>query len=192
MVNKGDGNLKNIFESITEKGKITDDFSLIRISFKENIPPVVSLDSEELNNIFENIKLIQKESPDRAIELLKNAAGVYKKNAVIIKKLVKFLVDKKDYKSAVPYLDQYNEINPIDTEMIYIYSYSLMKIGNYIKSAEFAERIVLRNPENIKYLLHLAKIYITLNNYFEADKLLDKVILLSPENEKALAMKNSM
>ncbi len=192
MVEKGNGRLKDIYKAISDQGKITDDISMIRISYKENVSPAVTYGTDELNNFIDDIKSIQNDSPEKAIELLINAAGLYKKNPVIIKKLVKLLVDKKDYKAAVPYLDQYNEINPIDTEMIYIYSYSLMKIKNYTKAAEFAERIVFRNPENIRYLLHLAKIYITQNNYFEADKLLDKVILLSPENEKALAMKNSM
>ncbi len=192
MVEKGNGNLKDIYSSIIKHGKVTDDISMIRISYKEHVSSPAADVTDEMNKLIDDIKSIQNESPEQAIEMLKNATGIYKKNPVIIKKLVKLLVNKKDYKTAVPYLDQYNEINPIDTDMIYIYSYSLMKIKKYTKAAEFAERIVFRNPENIRYLLHLAKIYIILNNYFEADKLLDKVIMLSPENEKALAMKNSM
>lgn len=61
-----------------------------------------------------------------------------------------------------------------------------MKMSRDIESAiDLSERVKLREPGNVKNLIHLADMYAYTRNYKRASKLITKVLQIEPENEQA-------
>ncbi|MCP4132150.1 MAG: SpoIIE family protein phosphatase [bacterium] len=181
MVEAGKGDLADIHRNISLKGDLTDDLSLLRITFRET------------DETSEKKELFQKEessslSLDELLEALKSNRFDY----VLLKEIAKQMINNKDYKNVLSYLETYIELRPDDTEYIYYASFCLMKAGKLQKAGELGERAHLRKPGNIRYLVHLAKVYMQEKNYIEADILLDEVLKLEPDNPKALKLKDSL
>ncbi len=98
-------------------------------------------------------------------------------------------MNEKKYEEALPYFESRDAVNPEDTENLYFYSYALWKCVKFKKSVELAARVTLRDPGNVKYLIHLARVLIGVKNYIEADKVLDRILKKEPDNERALKLK---
>jgi predicted Zn-dependent protease len=54
------------------------------------------------------------------------------------------------------------------------------------EAIEMAERIKLRDPYNIRNLIHLADMYAYTKNFKRSQKLVKKVLHIEPENKGAL------
>lgn len=96
------------------------------------------------------------------------------------------------YKEAVPYFHKYLEMNQDDEQTMHAAAICMRKTGLLQQSRDFTERLVLRRPENISYMLDLAKIQFALKRYMEADRLLDRILQLDNNNERALSIKQKM
>ncbi|MCP4137569.1 MAG: SpoIIE family protein phosphatase [bacterium] len=186
LVEEGKGILPDIYSAITGRGEITDDLSLLRIAFTKD-------EKTNEQTITEQKKRSKKtDGTSYSLEELEEAYTADRYNPFILKEMLKQLIRNKDYSGAVLHAEHYIEIRPGDTEFIYITSYCLMKTGKLKKAGELGERVHLRDPKNIKYLLHLAKIYMHVKKYLEADQLLDQVLFLDPENSKAVDLKHTL
>lgn len=189
-VENGKGELENIASEIESFGELTDDISLLKITFNKDPD---NTESEPLETLTNAQGLLKNGDLDGALREMENGISKYPKNSKILKEYVKLLVkNKKDYKGALEAAARYIVLNPWDTEMIYVSSICWQKSKNFEKAMQYAERIYQREPENVKYLLLLARTYIQIENYIEADKMLDNVLKIDPENAKAIKLKNSL
>lgn len=193
VVEQTDCSIPEIYRMITSKGKITDDFSLLRISYMEHNPLIGTQESftQEVKDLLKQLKSLKQNSNfNEAKELLESNSALVKKTPVLIRELIKLLVNKKEFEEALPHLDRYIEYNPENTRFMYMASYLNRKTGNWKKAAEYGERAYLRNPYEISYILNLARTYIRLKMYTEADMLIDEALRIDPENSRAANYKN--
>lgn len=205
VVEEGCGRLEGVHQALRDRGTITDDLSLIRIAFKEEQREGAEAsvggedrsisghgDEGRVMELLTQARHLKGESPGQAIESLRAILALQKDHRVALKGVVRLLVRQHDYAGALPYLDRYIDLRPDDTEMLYVASYCLVKTDSPARAAELCERIVLRRPDEVRYLLHLARIQAMRHDYFEADRLLDQILKIAPDNEQALSLKNSL
>lgn len=187
-VKTAEGKIENVLENIRQNGELTDDFSIISITRKNG-------ELIQEHGIFTDDILHDAESLKYSEDFLHHLESLnreYPSNHVLLKKIIRLLVKNKMYSEALPYFYKYIELAPDDVQSIHAASIALRRSGQVKKSRDMIERLVLRAPENISYMIDLARIELALKNYMEADCLLDRVLLLDSGNEKALSLKQEM
>jgi tetratricopeptide (TPR) repeat protein len=157
IIEKAEGNLDKIVESLEKESGITDDLSLMRITW-DGIPKphlkelkFIHKSIKELDTILSGIRLGLAD-----LEILKNLAISYFR--------------KRQFAKAIICLDEYMETFPSDTEMLYVGGRIIRKSEHAKESVEFAERMRLRNPQHIKNIYNLKRIYKKLGNVERARK----------------------
>jgi len=192
IVERADGNLNSMTKEISKIGELTDDLSLLSVVYNP-ANELVDDSFSDSKEFFSKIKeMISSNKNEEVKNILLEKYKEHRNSSKILKKLIKVIIDAKDFKGVLPYLDEYTENYPNDTESIFIYSRCLMRSGNVKKAADVAWRTINREPHNTRYKLHLAKLLIHIKDYIAADQILDEVLRIDTENEKAIALKNSL
>ncbi|MBM9589095.1 serine/threonine-protein phosphatase [Leptospira sp. 201903075] len=184
-VESGKGELKSIYHSILETGELTDDLSLMRISFKEHLslpPRSIRKESYELmrkarSNIKENLL-------EKAKENLLEANKINPENQEILRALLRLLVRTKEYTLASEKFNSYIEEFPGDTDLIYLASFTYKQTKEYGKAIDMGERIRLRNPGHLANLLRLVQLYLLVGNLPKAEKTLGLASFLTADSKR--------
>ncbi|NUM41165.1 MAG: SpoIIE family protein phosphatase, partial [Leptospiraceae bacterium] len=184
-IETSNGDLQQTVEEIKKAGEITDDFSLIRLSYKENIEPTDSVSSSE--EVLEKIKSLTESGA--IISELKLALKENTYQPELLRAIIKAYIDQKEYKDAISYIEDFIFIQPGDTEMLFVASYCYRKAGLHSKSVDYGERVRLRDPEKIKNLVHLAETYSIIKQYTRAEKILESALAKDPLNARGLKLK---
>ncbi|MDH5717874.1 MAG: SpoIIE family protein phosphatase [Spirochaetia bacterium] len=191
IVEESKGSLRNIFKNMLKKGQLTDDLSLLKLSYKQDNTEVNIFSEVNIRKLITEAKIKMKENNyNEALLILENAKKLNNSSPETIRNLLKIFIMLKDYKKAALAAEDYITLKPADTEHIYIASYCYKKMGNFIKSKELSERIYLRNPKHLKNLINLAGIYLKLSKYKEALLYVGEALEMDPNNNKASKIKN--
>jgi hypothetical protein len=154
-IEEGKGELDATANSIFAKGELTDDLSIIRLSYAPD------------HFLTENFR---SEETERLNYLLS-----------IAKKSLK----EKDYVGASVNFSLAAEEFPQDMDSYYLASYSYKKRKDYQDALNYGERLFLRDPSHIKNLLNLADIHRFIGNYSRSSILLQRIDELEPGNATA-------
>ncbi len=152
FVEKSQGNLKQIADSILEYGDLTDDLSLLRLEY---LPGKI-------------------ESPD-LINLWREAYHNYR---------------KKEYKKAYDSCEEMIKYFPEEHRALFFASLAKIHLGDYKDAADMAERVRLRETENVSSLLKLSFHHMKLKNFVRAKELLNEIARHNPENKRLLQLKS--
>ena len=94
----------------------------------------------------------------------------------------------KEYSRAITFAQKYVDLNPADTDMLYLTSFLYKRLRDLDAAADFGERVRLREPQNVQNLVHLADIYLTMGVTKRADKMVRKALSYEPGNPHAMRM----
>ncbi|MCB1157691.1 MAG: SpoIIE family protein phosphatase [Leptospiraceae bacterium] len=189
-IQKAEGNIQSVYNNIVEDYSLMDDFSLLSISYPHN-----EEDLDLKKEVQEVIKIarayIRSGKESKAINTLESFYNLHKEEE-IGKALVKLYIKTNQYNKACNLSRQFLRENESDSNLLFKISYC-MKLNQHIEEAiELAERIKLREPENIRNLIHLADLYTYIKNSNKANKILRKILSLKPDNELALRIKKDI
>ncbi|PJZ41613.1 stage II sporulation protein E [Leptospira kmetyi] len=194
-VKKGKGDLGSIFEFISASGRLTDDLSLVRISYKESecflsgVPRKQNFNTNEVVTLFHQAKETAKENNvEKAITLFEEIESLNDKIPITKKYLAYLFMKKALYREAARYAEEYIQFHPLDNEMFYVASYAFRMEGEIEKAADFGERLRLRNPKHIKNLVNLSRIYIILKKYDRAAGIAKDALEIEPANQRILGL----
>ncbi|MCC6274747.1 MAG: SpoIIE family protein phosphatase [Leptospiraceae bacterium] len=189
-IERADGDLKGVVEEIKKVGQVTDDLSLIRLSYKEKEihPDEAEARSYVAHEILDKVKTI--EDQESVILELKKALELDNHQPEILKAIIKAYIDMKDYKNAILYVEDYLFLQPGDNEILFVASYCYRKIGLQSKAIDYGERVKLREPGKVKNLVHLAETYSVLKQYNRAEKILESALAKEPENVRGLKLRD--
>lgn len=195
VVEEGHSDLKAIYRILLEKGGLTDDLSLIRLSFKED-DPEQKLHDEQKQKVRELLKKAKDTSKNKEIEeaisFLQEAEALDSRIPEVKRNFVKLFLQLKDYSKAAHYAEDYLNLKPVDKEILYVASYSARKAGQFQKALDFGERLRLREPDHFKNLMNLAQIYIAMKNQERAMTIIQAALHLEPENEAVLRIRDML
>lgn len=191
-VEKGAGDLRKIEQSVLSFGQLTDDFTLLRIGFKETGHVMPSTDPAVIGAYKAEVRkaraLYSEGQLDEAVFLLDQAMDLTDENASAVRLLTRILIEKREFDRAANLCESYTRRFPADTEFLYVTSYAYARSGEIKKAVDFAERCRLRDPSMVRNLMHLARIYKAGKNDEAARKVLEEVLDVDPNHEKARAL----
>ncbi|MCB1303571.1 MAG: SpoIIE family protein phosphatase, partial [Leptospiraceae bacterium] len=185
-VEKAEGDLEAIFYLIQNTGELMDDFSLLRLGYREEDWPakaaVLSGSNKE-----KYLQARQKEGDGDlkgALDLLEEIATDSPEIDPLYRKMASLATRLGVYWKAAIYSERYSVLRPEDEEMIFASASFYRKAGEFEKAADFAERLRLRKPEDPHVHLFLADIYMRLKNFKRAGRMLETAERLDPGNER--------
>jgi len=189
-VEAGEGALEKIALSVQNAGELSDDFTMLRIGYKENHQyEDENSTPEKFSELFENGKRELKVGNfPAALTFFEEAYTVDNMNSELIKEMAKLSLKIKDYKRAAVLCEDYTMLKPSDDELIYLASFANKMNKELKKAADFGERLKLRDPKNTKNLINLADVYRLLGNIERSRKMLAKAIFFEPDNPNALKL----
>ncbi|MCB1138758.1 MAG: SpoIIE family protein phosphatase [Leptospiraceae bacterium] len=191
-VEDGDGQLERIEESILSHGLLTDDFTLIRIAYREDAPIQQDPDPE-LQGRWHTLKAklpepgaLNRENQKEISDLLTHISGLrrYPTQKEILRELAQTVAKLKDHQLAVTAYEALNQRFPEETEGLFWLSYHLKRLGDYERAVDVGEQVRLRQRDTFRYLIHLADSHRLNGNLVRARKILNEAAELNPEDEK--------
>ncbi|PJZ71144.1 stage II sporulation protein E [Leptospira perolatii] len=193
-VEAGKGELSEIYKVITGRGHLTDDLSMIRLSYKESDQEQRRIELEHKVKIKELLKRAKEtanhKDVEEAISFLEQAENLDSRIPEVKKNFVRLFLKIKDYGKAALYAEDYLNMKPVDKEILYVASFAARKAGQLRKALDFGERLRLREPEHLKNLMNLAQIYIALKNYERAMMMTQTALRIDPENEAIIKIRD--
>jgi serine phosphatase RsbU (regulator of sigma subunit) len=174
MIELADGELPRLVETIDRIGQITDDLSLLRVSYLEKESGVASDSGAELSYhgsgeqaqasdrvrelLNEARTAAGREDIARAAELLEEAHRCAPGEFKVLKHLAKACVKLGDRERAADLTERYIKECPYDTEFFLAGAKIMVRAGRYEPAEDMCERYRLRNPESAKNLRLLSQI----------------------------------
>ncbi|MDX1957488.1 MAG: SpoIIE family protein phosphatase [Leptospiraceae bacterium] len=192
-VEECNGNLEMIFNTIKQRYELIDDFSLMSIKFLEE--EILDIETEELvTRAIEEAKsyTFNNKNYKAAIPILEKAYNESNKHKDIAELLVRIYSRLNDYASASRVCKEYIKLYETSTQMLFKASYCLKMNHEFEEAIDIAERVKLREPKNLRNLIHLADMYAYTKNYHRAEKILKKILILDPENKSAEKIANKL
>ncbi len=167
------GDLKELFEKLTNAGEITDDLSLIRV--EANIPSArLSIDDKSI--LSELTAAYKRGEPALALKLSEDVQNPTERAASRARIFFKIQNFSKAIEEALMAL----ELDPLKHDLIYVLVRSYKKQHEYKAAYECAERFRLRNPSHTGNLVHLAHLAVILHFDKEAQLYAEEALRLSP------------
>ncbi len=192
IVERGQGELEKIYDELHRVGSLTDDLSLLRVSFVEDREKV-KVEGEKLKDIKNLLSKAKtaSESADlqEAISYLELANSLDKNIPEIKKKFIQLSLKIKDYGKAKVMARDYSELKPMDTEIMYVTAFCARKVADLNTAIDFGERVRLRDPAHLKNLINLGQAYLASKNYDRALIILNSALAIDPENHSLMRLK---
>jgi tetratricopeptide (TPR) repeat protein/HAMP domain-containing protein len=192
-VERGKGDLELIYKSILEEGTLTDDFSLVRLSYRESEldglehKDIVIEDAlSEIDKLFEQGRDLAKLG--KISEAYKVIALAFEKDSNFpkISKFYGLLAFKsRDYANAIKIMRDYLRKDPLYSDFWYYLGVSEKKLGQFDKALEAAFQLYTMNQEHVMNLINLADIKRMQGNVKEAKIYLSKAREIQPDNHLA-------
>lgn len=179
-VEDGEGDLGRIAEIIASAGSVSDDLTMMSISFTPAHPEKFKRvtagspdTAEEISSIINSSrKYVKEDKVNEALSVLRSGTEKTGPCAEIFKEIVKLFIREKRYAAAANAAEQYSYACPEDTELLYMTSYASKFSGNFEKGIDFGERIRLRDPGNAGNLMNLSELYCLAGNTDKAERIL--------------------
>ncbi|EPG74901.1 kinase domain protein [Leptospira fainei serovar Hurstbridge str. BUT 6] len=175
-VSEGKGELTAIKEALLRKGDLTDDLSILHLTYKQSKEEVNIPLSPQVENMMKSINSEPVESIKYSslISELEKVLTDNKTSVPIIKCLMKSNVRLKRYKEAADYAVMLSSLCPGNTKAIFAGAQCFKKIGNVEHAIDMGERLRLRNPQDASVLSFLSDLYKTIGNHAQAEILKEK------------------
>jgi tetratricopeptide (TPR) repeat protein len=187
-IEESNGDINAIYEKMKLISEITDDISLIKITFKpEGVNEIIDNDNEKTLDFIHKSRIAHsKKNYTEAISLLEEALELNRNNTNVVRRLINNYIFSKDYSKAIKIASEFSELHPASIEYLYVQSYCLKKLGSLKQAAEIGERIRVRKPDLINNLSNLSEIYTLLKNFTKAKSIAKKALEIDPNHKRAL------
>ncbi len=194
-VETGRGLLEGIHRSVQGMGALTDDFTLIRLAYREDAP----LQQHEMPERCR--ALIQAGREDFAAARYGQALNAFEEasrelgdvrplfEAELLPDLARSHAKLKHHTEAARYWLSYIDLRPEDNDALHHAAYSAKLAGRYADAREPAERLRLREPEHLHNLINLADTLRLLGESRRAQKVAEEALAIDPDNESALRLR---
>ena len=188
------GVLGELVENIESQGELIDDFTILRVGYKEDFPPEkITEESEEFQrNLSEARQAFKSGQIEDSARMFAKVLELRQATPHVIKEGAGVMIKNRDYEKAVGHCEEYLEINPADTEFLYVTSIAYKHLQKFSLAADYGERCRLRDPGMVRNLAQLADTYRLMGNYKRAEVMLERALLHDPENERVLRIREKL
>ncbi|TGL65745.1 SpoIIE family protein phosphatase [Leptospira sarikeiensis] len=199
-VEESGGDLKMIRRSLISRGKLSDDLSLLSISYNPSRNPYM----EDKRSISEADSFFQRGDVSKAIQILEDGLkkiqiGADRYAPQAAKFLSRWYDKISKFQEAAAWAEKSLNWDPSETEVLFYASilwkkaYTQKKKSEFLESAaELGEKMRVRSPNHLKNLINLSDIYRLLGNSIRAKKLLEEASVISPDDPKIAELKKRL
>ncbi len=188
LVEEGKGDLTKISQLIEFQGELTDDLSLMRISFHEDYSPQ---DYEEENtsiSIESAQDAIQEGNRTKAKYILETLWMSDKNNIHALKLLIKLSFEDKRYGDTIDCINEFHKLNR-DSQLFWFEKSVCHKQLQDYQSAKLAGEMCHKfQPDRVANLINLSDSYRMLGEEEYARKYLRQALDREPENQAAVKL----
>lgn len=190
---QGKGDPQKVLAITSAVGELTDDFSLLKISYQ--LPEIVQ-EKEDWQQvqmfISEGKALYRKKKLKEAVEKFAQAYQWQPDNNILFAILIRLYRKIGDYENLAKLHLQLSEKQPWRVEGFQIAFEYCYLAGKFVSCLQIAERLKIRDPENLDNLLLLARAYY-LNNYWrQLKKYIDRILTMDEQNPQALLLQREI
>ncbi|MEM7183316.1 MAG: SpoIIE family protein phosphatase [Spirochaetota bacterium] len=194
IVEEEKGDLQKIYEGVGKKGKLKDDFSLVKVSYRAKYTPrtqSLAIQKKIDASIVECKQHLEKENLDVLLQTLYSLEVFVEEVPSIAKLLAKIYYNDGDILQSIEYFERYTESNPTDNLFIESRTYLvLLEIlikyydlrQEYDKAIECAEEYLYINPASNDMLSMLSILYKSQSKLSRAADTGERLYLREPEN----------
>ncbi|MCX7997503.1 MAG: SpoIIE family protein phosphatase [Leptospiraceae bacterium] len=152
-VEESKGDLNKLVSSIQTTGELTDDFSLLKVEYKN--PEVKKRKhalSRILKNAYSNSPIADEQTIQEKIYIMKALYKILPNNETANYFLALYYFRKRQFERALHHVRSYNQSNPDSLSMLYLEAKLEYWNGNYEKFEEILEVVKIRNKNSHKLL----------------------------------------
>lgn len=192
IVEASDGKLQNIKENLLKQGEITDDLSLLRLEYIGE-----SMQNQVLSNSAKRLIQVARDyekdgNNQKAMEALDEANIINPDHPDILREMMKVYLNTKSYVKIYELALPYISMRPDDLDMLYLVSYCHKKLKRYESALDYAERLKIREPNNILYMVNLAEIHLVMGNTHKAQEIADYLRTIDADNDKLFLLEEAI
>ena len=197
----GRADIQEIYHSLQRSGEFIDDFSILRIAYREAVvhyanpldePGIIlpkDIDHDDLESVYSECKKLLRDNKDEAarqlLQITYNRSEANQNNLKINKLYGLLSFKARDYVSAVDVIRRYLKDDPAYEEFWYYLSMAEKKLGHYNMAMEAGEKLRERNPDHTLNLLNLADVNRLMGKRDASIALTELVLKLEPDNTGA-------
>ncbi len=204
-VEMANGDLEIVSQIIEKAGELTDDFTLLSITFQTQSATELydkkNLTDKQRENFKQGIQeyrlgnfsnaekkmmSITVSPKDSDLSDARAGQGIHPE---ALYHLVRIQLKKKDFAAAAKYGLQYLQYFPLNNNYLFLTSFALKRSNQFDLACDLGERLRLREPNDVKNLINLADSYRHNHNLARSFFLVQAAIKLEPENAQALKLK---
>lgn len=152
---------------------------------KENAKKYITLAYKKGQNVpdilYYYALYIKEEKPDECENVVKKLIEIEKNNARGYALLGELYVLKKEYKKASEFFKKAYELDTLDLDNLYNYSYSLLEAGEVKNAIYYLENLKSKRVEDANVYFLLGTAYEEINDFKNALSNYEKAIFLEPE-----------
>ncbi|ABJ80166.1 SpoIIE family protein phosphatase [Leptospira borgpetersenii serovar Hardjo-bovis] len=190
-VEESEGDLDLLVKGIQNYGELTDDLSIVKLSYLKEPVRLESVSDNDLSfkfpgeTYFKHLRSENLEDTIYHLENLTNKISSETMPPIFKKELAKVYYKAGKYREALSLFEELISEFPEDVEMIFNASLIHKRLEHFHQAIELGERVLLREPEFLDNIVHLAESYLLVEKREATVKLLEKVDRLDPNNSNA-------
>ena len=192
VVEESGGNVETIVENIKKQGSITDDLSLLKVTFFGSPANMENANAEYKASLGKAVALGRLNKLDEAIKILHSLYRNHPDRVEPLRYLGRLQFKQKDYPAAAETLTNFFEQHQDESGVQYLISRASKKAGDLKAAIDFGERCMLREPEHLNNLINLADAYRLSGNTDRARQLVTRAVSLSPDHAAARKLADLM
>ncbi|MCB1176109.1 MAG: SpoIIE family protein phosphatase, partial [Leptospiraceae bacterium] len=191
-VEYGKGDVEQIAKCIKGIGELTDDLTLVKVSYLPPSTEEVRVEDEEkyYDLLGKANAFIEQKKLTGAVQMLEAAFEMKPDDREVIKKIIHLMFALKMYDKTIYYCSVYLELEPSDSEHMFILASANKLSNNLVEAIDLGESLRLRDPLNVKNLINLSDSYRLAKNLDRANKILIMALEIEPDNEKAAKLRS--
>lgn len=200
-IENGNGELKEISSSIKERGRIRDDFSLMKLKYVDKYPGSLKHIYPDILSLFlkECRSLLESSEYEKCIEKFSEIEKYLNEFPELLKIAGKFFYNREDYIKSIEYFDMYVQEVPSDNPFLFHGSYAEMlkflgelffRLSKYEEASDYLEEYLYLRPGDNEMVFLLSSVYFRRGNFMKSADFGEILYLRSrdfPQNLKILA-----
>lgn len=184
-INEAQGDLSGLVSRIQSQGELTDDLSLLRLQVLEQKSPNPQLSTHDQKSVSGAKEALAREEWQEGLAILNELHQRYASHTTLLSLLAKAYRAKQDYANLLWVAQEYIQLDPENSQFIYLASLAAKKSKELELAADLGERYRLRDPKNERNLRNLADIYRLLGNGRRAQQMAQECLNIDPNDRQA-------
>ncbi len=188
FVEESKGDLSNVRDQLAAWGDLTDDLSLLKVTYK-GARPGKSPGKTYIQSLGKARALLKEKRLEDALALLADGQRQNPDEPTQYHYLTRIYDGMGEHQNAAYSALRYIELAPGNTSFLYPASLCLRKAGRLSEAIDISERLRLREPEHVRNLVHLATLYLKVPKLKRAEQMVNLALEIEPANQKAREIK---